>query len=87
MARFDDVFADLEAKMAAAIAVISQDPEMALAVKNAILGAQAQAVIEAENRADDARANVLATMVSDVAVALEQAAPTPPVEPEPEPEE
>ena len=71
MARFDEVYADLDAKMQAAMTVLVNDfPEAAVAVRNALLGAQAQAVVEAENRADDARANALATMVSGVAETL-----------------
>jgi hypothetical protein len=74
MAAFDEVFAELQGKMAAAMAVIAQDPVMAQQVRDAIDGAEAAAV-EAEAQAqDDARANALASMIVGVRAVLADAA-------------
>lgn len=61
MARFDDVFAELQAKISATIAVIVADPELAARVREAMDAAEAAEAIEEENRQDDARANALCT--------------------------
>ena len=74
MAQFDAVFAELQAKMAAAMAVIAQDPEMAQAVREAIDGAQAAAVVEEAQAQDDARANALSQMIVGVRGVLAEAA-------------
>ena len=74
MAQFDQVFAELQAKMAAAMAVIAQDPEMAQAVREAIDGAQAAAVVEEAQAQDDARANALSQMIVGVRGVLAEAA-------------
>lgn len=73
MARFDDVFAELQAKMAAAMAVIAQDPAMAAQVRDAIEGAQAEAVVAEAQAADDARANALNQMILGVRATLAEA--------------
>jgi hypothetical protein len=74
MAQFDAVFAELQAKMAAAMAVIAEHPEVAQQVREAIDGAQAAAV-EAEAQAqDDARANALSQMIVGVRGMLADAA-------------
>lgn len=73
MARFDAVFADLQAKMSAAMAVIAQDPVMAAQVREAIDNAQTAAEIEEAAAQDDARANALNTMVVGVREVLAQA--------------
>ena len=83
MARFDEVFAELQAKMASAIAVIAQYPEVAAEVKAAIDAAQTEAEIVEAQAQDDARANALATVITDVrAVLAEVPAPETPVVPE-----
>jgi hypothetical protein len=73
MAKFDEVFADLQAKMNAAMAVIAQDPVMAAQVRAAIDGAQTAAEIEEAAAQDDARANALNTMVVNVRGILAEA--------------
>lgn len=78
MAKFDEVFADLQAKMDAAMDVLAEYPEVAAEVRTALLGAQALAVEQAEDRADESRANVLVTMVAGVANKLAEAAPSDP---------
>lgn len=81
MAKFDQVFADLQAKMSAAMAVIAQDPVMAAQVRAAIDGAQTAAEIEEAAAQDDARANALNAMVLNVrAVLAEAVGEQPPVE-------
>lgn len=83
MARFDEVFAELQAKMASAIAVIAQYPEVAAEVKAAIDAAQNEAEIVEAQAQDDARANALATVITDIrAVLAEVPAPETPVVPE-----
>lgn len=72
MAQFDEVFADLQAKIGAAIAVIMQDPAIAVQVRDAIANAQAQAEIQEQQAADDARANALRQMVTQVRDTLAQ---------------
>ena len=66
MAQFDEVFAELQAKMAAAMAVIAQNPELAQQVREAIDGAQAAAVVEEAQAQDDARANALSQLIVGV---------------------
>lgn len=66
MARFDDVFAELQAKISATIAVIVADPELAARVREAMDAAEAAEAIEEENRQDDARANALSSVISQV---------------------
>lgn len=86
MAQFDQVFAELQAKMAAAIQVIAQDPVMAQQVREAIDNAQTEAEIAEQKAQDDARANALRSVIVDVRGALAQAVgETPPVEPVEEP--
>lgn len=66
MAKFDEVFADLNAKMAATMNIIAQDPALAAQVKAAIDNAHNQdEIIEAEMQ-DEARANALATSMQNV---------------------
>lgn len=75
MARFDEVFADLQAKMAAAMGVISQYPEVAAEVRTAIEGARTAAQIAEDAAQDEARANALNTMILGVRQTLAEAAP------------
>lgn len=82
MAKFDQVFADLTAKMSAAIAVIAQHPEVAAEVRAAIDNAQTEAEIAQGVAADEARANALNNVILDVRGVLAQAAPRP-TDPEP----
>lgn len=89
MARFDEVFAELQAKIGAVVAVIAADPELALRVRAAIDAAEAEKVVEEQAAQDDARANVLQGVISDVGALLRQVAPLDTDtahEPEPEPE-
>lgn len=81
MAQFDQVFAELQAKMAAAIQVISQDPVMAQQVREAIDNAQTEAEIAEQQAQDDARANALRSVIVDVRGALAQAVGEPVEEP------
>lgn len=87
MAQFDQVFAELRGKMAAAMAVIAQNPEMAQAVREAIDGAEAAAVEVEAQAQDDARANALSQMIVGVRGVLADAAGVEPVEVVEEPEE
>lgn len=73
MAKFDEVFAELQAKMGAAMAVIAQNPELAQQVREAIDNAQTEAQIAEEKAADDARANALANMIVGVRGVLAEA--------------
>lgn len=66
MAQFDQVFSELQAKMAAAMAVIAQNPALAQQVREAIDGAQAAAVVEEAQAQDDARANALNQLIVGV---------------------
>lgn len=74
MAQFDEVFADLQAKISAVLAVIAQYPEVAAEVRAAIDTAQAAAAAAEERMADDARANSLQLMINQARDALAQAA-------------
>lgn len=75
MARFDEVYAELQAKMAAAIAVIAAYPEVAAEVRDAIDGAQTAAEVVEAQAQDDARANALNTVITDVRAVLAVVAP------------
>lgn len=80
-AAFDQVFAELQAKMGAAIAVIAQYPEVAAEVRQAIESAQTAAEIAEGQAQDDARANALATVITEVrAVLADAVTETPPAE-------
>jgi hypothetical protein len=74
MAKFDEVFAELQAKMAAAMAVIAQNPELAQQVREAIDGAQTAAEIQEAQAQDDARANALSNVILEVRQVLADAA-------------
>lgn len=86
MAKFDEVFADLQAKMNAAMEIIVQHPEVAAQVRQAIEGAQTAAEIAEGQAQDEARANALNTVLLGVRETLAQVAPdalvdrTPPTE-------
>ena len=83
MSKFDEVFADLQAKMAAAMAVIAQNPELAAEVRVAIEEAQNSAAVAEDQAQDEARANALNNLVLGVRATLAEAAPdalTPPVD-------
>ena len=82
MARFDDVFSELQAKIGAAITVIAADPELAARVRTAIDEAEAAAVVTESAAQDDARANVLQGIISDVGAVLREVAPLPTDNPE-----
>lgn len=77
MALFDEVFSELQAKISAAIAVIAANPELAAQVREAIDAAQAAAEIQEQQAQDDARANALKTVISDVGAVLREVAPLP----------
>lgn len=72
--RFDEVYAELQAKMAAAMEVIASHPEVAAEVRQAIEGAQnSTEIIEAEAQ-DEARANALNNVIIGVRETLAQVA-------------
>jgi len=77
VARFDEVFADLQAKMNAAMGVISQYPDVALEVRQAIEVAKTAAQIAEDAAQDDARANALNTVILGVRQTLAEVAPLP----------
>ena len=79
VAKFDEVFADLQAKMTAAMGVISQYPEVAAEVRAAIEGAQTAAEIAEGQAQDEARANALNNVILGVRETLAAAAPDEPV--------
>jgi hypothetical protein len=95
MAQFDAVFAELQAKMAAAMAVIAQNPELAQKVREAIDGAETAAEIEEAQAQDNARANALSQLIvgvrgvlaDAVGVTVEEPVEEPAEEPVDEPEE
>jgi hypothetical protein len=84
MARFDDVFAELQAKVGATMAIIAADPELAARVRSAMDAAEAEEVLAEERAQDDARANALSSVISQVGAVLREVAPlesdTPPAE-------
>lgn len=84
MARFDDVFAESQAKIGATIAVIASDPELAARVREAMDAAEAAEVIAEQQAQDDARANALSNVITQVGAILREVAPlesdTPPAE-------
>lgn len=75
--KFDEVYAELQAKMTAAIEVIAKYPDVAAEVRAAIDGAQTAAEIAEAEAQDEARANALATVITDVRGVLAQVAPRP----------
>lgn len=77
MAKFDEVFADLNAKMSAVMGIVAQDPVLAAQVKDAIDNAHSQDEIIAEVQADEARANALATSMQTVRDILAAVVPAP----------
>lgn len=66
MAKFDEVFADLTAKMTATMNIIAQDPALAAQVKAAIDNAHNEDEIIEQQMQDEARANALATSMQTV---------------------
>jgi hypothetical protein len=72
MARFDDQFALLTAQLQAALAVIAQYPEVAAEVKTAVEEATPDGITEGQAQ-DEARANVLSTLIAEVSTALDEA--------------
>lgn len=81
MARFDETFAELQAKLAAAMSVIAQHPEIAAQVHDAVEGVTRDAAAVAEEQAqDDARANALASAIADVRAVLVSVDPRPATE-------
>lgn len=77
MAKFDEEFAKLSARLGAALQVIAQYPEIAAQVRDAIDGAQTAAEIQQGQAQDDARANVIANLIVGARDALAAAAPRP----------
>lgn len=77
MAKFDQVFAELQSKISAVVAVIAQDPALAQQVRDAIDNAQTEAEIAEQAAQDEARANALSTVITDVRGVLAQVAPRP----------
>lgn len=80
MAKFDEVFADLQAKMTAVMNIIAQDPALAAQVKAAIDDAHNTDEIIEQQAQDEARANALATSMQQVRDILNVVVPEPPAE-------
>lgn len=79
-AKFDEVYADLNAKMTAAMNIIAQDPALAAQVKAAIDNAHnndeiVEQIVEQQMQ-DEARANALATSMQAVRDILNAVVPT-----------
>ncbi len=74
MASFDEVFAELQAKVGAVIQVIAADPALSAQVQAAIENAQTEAEIVEQQAADDARANALKQLIVGVRETLAEAA-------------
>lgn len=74
MAKFDEVFAELQAKIGAVMQVIAADPALAQQVRDAIDNAQTESEIAEQAAQDDARANALTTIMTDVRTVLADAA-------------
>lgn len=84
MSSFDPVFAELQAKLSAVVAMlVTEFPDAAIRAREVIDGAQAQAEVEATVQADEARANALQSLIVQARQALATVAP----EPQPAPEE
>lgn len=71
MSGFDSVLAELQAKMAAGVAVVMKYPEVAAEFKAAIDGYQAVAVDQETVQADEARVNALRQVISGTAAVLQ----------------
>lgn len=83
---FDVKFSELQAKLSAGLAMlVAEFPAAAVRMREVIDGAQAEAVVNAEVQADEARANAIATLITGAGQMLAAVAPAP--EPQPEPEE
>jgi TusA-related sulfurtransferase len=74
VASFDEVFAELQAKVGAVIQVIAADPALSAQVQAAIENAQTEAEIVEQQAADDARANALKQLIVGVRETLAEAA-------------
>lgn len=85
MAAFDEVYAQLAAKMDAAMAVIAANPEIAAQVKAAIDSAVIPTEIQEQQAQDAARANALNNIILEVRQVLAAAVPAPDPEPVYEP--
>lgn len=73
MALFDDQFALLQAQLTAALGVIAQHPDIAAEVKAAVAAAQAPSDVTDGQAQDDARANVITTLINNVSSVLDEA--------------
>lgn len=92
MSSFDPVFAELQAKLTAVVAMLVQEfPAAAVRAREVIDGAQAQSEVEATVQADEARANALQSLIVQARQALATVPGTEPEndpasQPEPEPQ-
>ena len=80
---FDSVLAELNAKLAAAMTVIAEHPELAEKVAKAIDTAPVKAVTDDEVLQDQARANALAVALRDARKSLPVPEPEEPAGPAP----
>ena len=84
MARFDEEFAKLQVRLEAALAVLANHPEIAAEVKAAVDVANANDPVAEGLVQDEARANVIVNLLTNVDSALEASAVTePPADPAP----
>lgn len=71
MPSFDEKFSELQAKLAAGLAMlVTEFPEAAVRMREVIDGAQAEAVVNAEVQADEARANAIAALITSAGATL-----------------
>jgi hypothetical protein len=78
MARYDEVFADLQAKHAALLAVIAAHPEIAEEVKAAWSATPED--VQVDDPTDEARANALAAVLREAENTIGVENSVPPVE-------
>jgi hypothetical protein len=78
MARYDEVFADLQAKHAALLAVIAAHPEIAEEVKEAWSTTPEE--VQVDDPTDEARANALAAVLREAENTIGVENSVPPVE-------
>lgn len=88
---FDISFSELQAKITAGLRMlVAEFPEAAVRMIEVINGATADAQVQAEFAADEARSNVIRGLITNsgqiLAEALPASEPTPEPEPEPAPE-
>lgn len=81
MSSFDAKFNELQTKIGGVIAMLVEEfPEAAVRAREVIEGAVEQAEVEGAVQADEARANAIATLITQAGQVLAQVAPEPVVE-------